>query len=124
MRPHWRGVMEALGALSSGQRLEKRDSIVAQMADDDELLTFPERKAATAPSRLLDPLPLILPEAEWAQIAAGLEQRAQLLDSILADVYGPIRSASPSLSPRSTERSGTPPTTSPFDRDCAAERRP
>jgi uncharacterized circularly permuted ATP-grasp superfamily protein/uncharacterized alpha-E superfamily protein len=89
VRPHWRGVMEALGALSPNQRLEKRDSIVAQMADDDELLTFPERKAATAPSRLLDPLPLILPEAEWAQIAAGLEQRAQLLDSILADVYGP-----------------------------------
>jgi uncharacterized circularly permuted ATP-grasp superfamily protein/uncharacterized alpha-E superfamily protein len=89
LRPHWRGLMEALGGLTARQLAEKRDRIAAQMADDDELLGLPGRTAASAPSRSLDPLPLILPEAEWAELAAGLEQRAKLLDLILSDLYGP-----------------------------------
>jgi uncharacterized circularly permuted ATP-grasp superfamily protein/uncharacterized alpha-E superfamily protein len=36
----------------------------------------------------LSPLPLILGEDEWAQIAAGVEQRAELLETVLADIYG------------------------------------
>lgn len=36
----------------------------------------------------LSPLPLILGEAEWAEISAGVEQRAALMEAVLADVYG------------------------------------
>ena len=36
----------------------------------------------------LNPLPLILGEKEWTQIAAGVEQRANLMEAILRDVYG------------------------------------
>jgi uncharacterized circularly permuted ATP-grasp superfamily protein/uncharacterized alpha-E superfamily protein len=36
----------------------------------------------------LNPLPLILGEKEWAQIAAGVEQRANLMEAVLQDVYG------------------------------------
>ena len=36
----------------------------------------------------LNPLPLILGHREWAQIAAGVEQRATLIEAILQDVYG------------------------------------
>jgi uncharacterized circularly permuted ATP-grasp superfamily protein/uncharacterized alpha-E superfamily protein len=36
----------------------------------------------------LNPLPLILDEAEWAQIAEGVEQRARLMEAVLQDVYG------------------------------------
>jgi uncharacterized circularly permuted ATP-grasp superfamily protein/uncharacterized alpha-E superfamily protein len=36
----------------------------------------------------LDPLPLILEDREWAGLEAGLVQRAQLLDAIMADLYG------------------------------------
>ena len=36
----------------------------------------------------LDPLPLILEDREWAGLEAGVVQRAQLLDAILADLYG------------------------------------
>ena len=39
----------------------------------------------------LDPLPLILEDREWAGLEAGLVQRAQLLDAILADLYGARR---------------------------------
>jgi uncharacterized circularly permuted ATP-grasp superfamily protein/uncharacterized alpha-E superfamily protein len=39
----------------------------------------------------LDPLPLILEDREWAALEAGLVQRAQLLDAIMADLYGARR---------------------------------
>lgn len=39
----------------------------------------------------LSPLPLILGEAEWAEIAAGVEQRATLLEAVLRDLYGEAR---------------------------------
>ncbi len=37
----------------------------------------------------LSPLPLILTEADWSQIVEGVEQRANLMDAILRDIYGP-----------------------------------
>ncbi len=36
----------------------------------------------------LNPLPLILGQEEWAHIAAGVEQRAELIEAVLTDVYG------------------------------------
>jgi uncharacterized circularly permuted ATP-grasp superfamily protein/uncharacterized alpha-E superfamily protein len=36
----------------------------------------------------LGPLPLILGEAEWSRIAAGVEQRANLMEAVLRDLYG------------------------------------
>ncbi len=36
----------------------------------------------------LDPLPVVLDAAQWAQLSAGLTQRAELLDLVLADLYG------------------------------------
>jgi uncharacterized circularly permuted ATP-grasp superfamily protein/uncharacterized alpha-E superfamily protein len=43
------------------------------------------------PSWELDPLPLLISKSQWSELAAGLAQRAELLDAILADVYGPQR---------------------------------
>ncbi|HEY6683727.1 MAG TPA: circularly permuted type 2 ATP-grasp protein [Propionibacteriaceae bacterium] len=48
------------------------------------------RLAEPQPWRL-DPLPLILDDHEWAVLEAGLVQRAELLDAILADLYGARR---------------------------------
>jgi uncharacterized circularly permuted ATP-grasp superfamily protein/uncharacterized alpha-E superfamily protein len=36
----------------------------------------------------LNPLPLILNQKEWKQIAEGVEQRANLIEALLQDVYG------------------------------------
>jgi uncharacterized circularly permuted ATP-grasp superfamily protein len=37
----------------------------------------------------VDPLPMLLPETEWRAIESGLIQRATLINSVLADCYGP-----------------------------------
>nr|WP_237182355.1 circularly permuted type 2 ATP-grasp protein [Roseomonas marmotae] len=36
-----------------------------------------------------DPIPLVLPDEEFSHLAAGLAQRARLMEAILADLYGP-----------------------------------
>lgn len=39
----------------------------------------------------LSHVPLLIDEGEWAEIAAGLVERADLLEQVMADVYGPNR---------------------------------
>ncbi|MFS0705727.1 circularly permuted type 2 ATP-grasp protein [Cellulomonas sp. 179-A 9B4 NHS] len=39
----------------------------------------------------LDPLPVVVDETEWARLDAALVQRAELLDAVLHDLYGPRR---------------------------------
>ncbi len=47
----------------------------------------------TGPDRRwrLDPVPVMVDEVEWAGLDAALRQRAELLDGVLADLYGPRR---------------------------------
>lgn len=47
----------------------------------------------------LDPLPVLLDEAEWRTLEAGLAQRSELLDEILSDLYGPRRLLSSGVLP-------------------------
>lgn len=49
------------------------------------------RRPGVAPVRrwALDPLPLVLQAEEWAGLEAGLAERAELLDAVLADLTGP-----------------------------------
>ncbi|MDH4742616.1 circularly permuted type 2 ATP-grasp protein [Sphingomonas sp. CBMAI 2297] len=39
----------------------------------------------------LSPVPLLIPEAEWQGIAAGIVQRAEVMERVLADLYGEAR---------------------------------
>ena len=36
----------------------------------------------------LSHVPLLIPERDWREIAAGIAQRAELIGRLLADVYG------------------------------------
>jgi uncharacterized circularly permuted ATP-grasp superfamily protein/uncharacterized alpha-E superfamily protein len=57
---------------------------------DPPVASTPTGLAEAQPWRL-DPLPLVLEDREWAGLEAGLVQRAQLLDAIIADLYGARR---------------------------------
>ena len=37
----------------------------------------------------VSPVPLLIPATEWQGIAAGIQQRAELLETLLVDIYGP-----------------------------------
>ena len=86
LRPHWRDIMALVWGMPQEVLREKQARAASHLAAADNLFT---EGAEPLPQWGMDLLPLILPEAEWRSVAAGLTQRAKLLNLILEDVYGP-----------------------------------
>ncbi|HEY0833367.1 MAG TPA: circularly permuted type 2 ATP-grasp protein [Azospirillum sp.] len=91
VRPYWEEFVEGLAALPAeemnrrwerGQRLIADNGVTFHVHGDPQGLERPWQ---------LDPMPLLLEAAEGRALAAGLEQRARLLNLILADLYGERR---------------------------------
>lgn len=84
--PRWRHMIAALGS-GKGGFAALQDRTARQVAD----LGMAFRLAGEADERPwpLSPVPLLIPAAEWKAIEAGLAQRADLLERVLADIYGP-----------------------------------
>ncbi|ETX00543.1 MAG: hypothetical protein ETSY1_10870 [Candidatus Entotheonella factor] len=87
-RPHWDAVVPFLEALGS-QGLARSWEQARRMIHDNGV-TFNVYGDPQGMDRLweLDAIPWVIPEAEWQHLKAALEQRARLLNAILADVYG------------------------------------
>ncbi len=77
VRPQWRGILGVLAGFDPGQ-LADRAHRLDRAAEED------------GPSAWrCDPVPLPIPADEFADLEAGLRQRAALLEAVLADLYGP-----------------------------------
>ena len=96
LRPGWRAFADALPLPPNGAPLAADlDSRVAQVAqqirrDGVTHNVFSEEGVASR-AWSLELLPLIVEPGEWAQIESGAIQRAELLQTMLADLYGPQR---------------------------------
>jgi uncharacterized circularly permuted ATP-grasp superfamily protein/uncharacterized alpha-E superfamily protein len=87
-RPHhqelWRGI-EQLGPVEltkrweQGRRLIRENGVTYNVYGDPRGMDRPW---------VLDPIPLVLASAEWNELARGLDQRARVLNQLLADLYG------------------------------------
>ncbi len=89
LRPHWQTFMGSLGGLDPGrmaERWEEARRLLHQNGVTYNIYGDPQGMERPWP---LDMLPLPIPPAEWERIAAGLAQRARLLNAVLADIYGP-----------------------------------
>ncbi len=88
LRPQWRSLLGVLAGLGHGvlaERAARLDRVV-----EEEGVTSLLPGSPPDPWRF-DPIPLPLAQAEFAELEAGLAQRARLLDAVLADLYGPQR---------------------------------
>ena len=89
LRPHWAHVGEVIDGLGLDE-LGRRRAEAARLLDDDGVTYHVYGRPAGADSRWnLDPVPVLLTSAEWAGIENAVVQRAELLNMILADLYGP-----------------------------------
>jgi uncharacterized circularly permuted ATP-grasp superfamily protein len=88
-RTHWSVFLEAL-ARREGRELADTLSLTERQIREHGITynVYADEAGADRPWEI-DPLPLILPPEEWAAIEAGIEQRAELLNRVLADLYGP-----------------------------------
>lgn len=78
------GTLAAIAGADFSQRLAQIDSALLQRG-----VTFTVYSDARGTERVLpfDPLPRIVPAAEWDHIAAGIAQRVRALNAFLHDVY-------------------------------------
>jgi uncharacterized circularly permuted ATP-grasp superfamily protein/uncharacterized alpha-E superfamily protein len=83
---HWMRFFEALEALSPGE-LERGFAAADRHIRDMGVSyrAYGEKNDRPWP---LSHLPVLIPESEWRGIEAGIRQRADLLEQILADIYG------------------------------------
>jgi uncharacterized circularly permuted ATP-grasp superfamily protein/uncharacterized alpha-E superfamily protein len=90
-RPHqtelWNG-LATLGRTEIGKRWELGRRLVRENGVTYNVYGDP--RGMDRPW-VLDPIPHVLAADEWRLLASRVEQRARLLDAILADVYGPGR---------------------------------
>jgi len=86
-RPHWARLLHAFGQLGP-EDLEQRRRDARRLFRENGL-TFSAGPGAASRPYDLDPIPHLVPPDAWAVLESGLRQRAQLLDAVLQDLYGP-----------------------------------
>ncbi len=90
-RAHWERVCEELGGLSASALQARLEGVARDIRDSGITYNvYADPQGLDRPWQL-DCLPLVLPAAEWAEIEAGVAQRARLLNLILEDLYGEQR---------------------------------
>ena len=92
VRKHWKPLIERVAAgdgTGAGRRgLELTRRLIIENGVTYNVYADPQ--GADRPWGL-DPLPLVLTAEEWREIETGVAQRAQVLDALMADLYGPQR---------------------------------
>ncbi|MFP4592539.1 circularly permuted type 2 ATP-grasp protein [uncultured Ralstonia sp.] len=88
LRAPWRRFFELLGEPGVAGLDHARASVAQQVRDNDISYNVYADKGEPRPWAL-ELLPFLIDEAQWADIEHGVAQRAQLLNAIVADVYGP-----------------------------------
>ena len=88
-RPHWAGLFSELLATPPGLIRDRLAAVERQIRESG--VTYNVYADAQGLDRPwgLDVLPLIVAPEEWAELEAGIAQRAELLNRVLADLYGP-----------------------------------
>lgn len=89
LRPHWQPFVRALEQLGTDELVRRWDHAQRLIRENGIAYSpFGQPGEEIRPWQL-DALPALIPGGEWEVIAAGLKQRAKLLNLILADLYGP-----------------------------------
>ena len=99
LRPHWERVVQMLDSLGveeltrrweQARRLIRENGVTYNVYGDPQGMHRPWE---------LDAVPLVIASEEWERLAAALVQRVQVLNALLADVYGPHKLLSAGLLP-------------------------
>jgi uncharacterized circularly permuted ATP-grasp superfamily protein/uncharacterized alpha-E superfamily protein len=92
MRAHWRPLIDRLRADETPDAVRRSLELTRRLIVENGVTynVYADPQGADRPWAL-DPLPFVLPAAEWQAIEAGVSQRARMLNALLADLYGQQR---------------------------------
>lgn len=86
LRVPWRRVLGTLLGLGTAQLRERGEELDRAFSEGGAAALLANRAGG---QWRCDPIPFLFSEPEFSHLAAGLAQRAELLERVLADVYGP-----------------------------------
>src|SRR5664279_6133358 len=93
--PGWSELAAALNAIGEHGLADLSGRVDRLLEDDgvtytpvDAVVADPAAAPADPERWRLDPLPLVVEDAEWRRLEAGLIQRSTLIDAVLSDLYG------------------------------------
>jgi len=89
VRGHWEHAGQVIDELGLEKLLVRRDDARRLLDDDGVTYNLIGSDGPTTTPWGLDPLPVLLTSEEWAGIEIGVIQRAELLNLVLTDLYGP-----------------------------------
>src|SRR6185503_9581240 len=92
MRAHWRPLIDRLRADETPDAVRRSLELTRRLVVENGVTynVYADPQGADRPWAV-DPLPFVLPAAEWKTIETGVAQRTRLLNALLADLYGPQR---------------------------------
>ncbi len=88
VRPHWRPFLSMLSALGPDEINRRFAAADRYLRDSGVFYRVYEDPAGVERPWPLSHIPLLIETSEWRRLEAGLIQRAQLLEAVLADAYG------------------------------------
>jgi uncharacterized circularly permuted ATP-grasp superfamily protein/uncharacterized alpha-E superfamily protein len=91
VRAHWQPLLATLAALG-GDEIGRRFAAADRHLHDSGVFyrVYEDAAGAERPWPLTH-VPLLIAASEWQALEAGLVERAELLEAVLADAYGPAR---------------------------------
>ena len=89
VRPHWQSLGVKIQRWSSDERNSINAAAARMIADLGTTFNVYSDVGCAGQPYELDPIPLLIPPADWTLVSAGLAQRMRLIDTVLADLYGP-----------------------------------
>ncbi len=88
VRAHWKTLIQAIESMGSDQLMAKQKEIDWRLEDNGVTYNVYDDPSGTNRPWKLDPIPMVIAQEDWAQIALGVQQRAKLLNLIFKDIYG------------------------------------
>ncbi len=89
LKPHWQSLFGALEGLGLDELGVRNQEIITKLQENGVTYSVYEGSDGLNRPWQLDPIPFLIHQNEWQEIARGLRQRAELLNLILQDLYGP-----------------------------------